>query len=92
MNNVAILDCCNSLILCWCLGVDGYRYVVYNLATQKFKVLSPRIHSISEAPLGFDSIASSHFHVFEYMEEDGQCVGVDIYASKTTTWIFKKSK
>ena len=26
------------------------------------------------------------------MEEDGQCVGVDIYSSKTTAWIFKESK
>ena len=42
--------------------------------------------------MGFDPIASSHFHVFEYMEENGQCMGVDIYSSKTTTWIFKESK
>ena len=40
----------------------------------------------------FDPTASSHFLVFEYMEEDRQCVGVDIYLSKTTTWIFKESK
>jgi hypothetical protein len=33
MNNVAVLDCCNGLILCWCLGVDGYCYVVCNPAT-----------------------------------------------------------
>jgi hypothetical protein len=26
------------------------------------------------------------------MEEDGQCVGVDIYSSKTTARIFKESK
>jgi hypothetical protein len=31
MNNVAISDYFNSLILYWCLGVDGYCYVVYNL-------------------------------------------------------------
>ena len=71
MNNVAVLDCYNGLILCWCLGAVGYRYVVCNLATQELKVLSPRIHSVGEARLGFDPIASSHFHVFEYMEEDG---------------------
>ena len=90
MNNVAILDCYNGLILCWCLGTDGYRYVVYNLSTQELKVLPPRIHSVGEARLGFDSTASSHFHVFEYMEEDGQCMGMDIYSSKTTAWIFKE--
>ena len=38
--------------------------------------------------MGFDPIASSHFHVFEYMEEDGQCMGVNIYSSKTVAWIF----
>ena len=92
MNNVAISDCCNGLILCWCLGTDGYRYVVCNPTTQKLKVLPPRIHSVGEAQLGFDPIASSHFHVFEYMEEDGQCMGVDIYSSKTAAWIFKESK
>ena len=92
MNNVAVSDCCNSLILCWCLEIDGYRYVIYNLATQELKVLPPRIHSVGEARLGFNLIASSHFHVFEYMEEDGQCMGVDIYSSKTTAWIFKESK
>ena len=80
MNNVDVSDCCNGLILCWCHGADGYRYVVCNLATQELKVLPPRIHSVGEAWLGFDSIASSHFHVFENMEEDGQCVGVDIYS------------
>jgi hypothetical protein len=30
--------------------------------------------------------------VFEYMEEDGQCMGVNIYSSKTVAWIFKESK
>ena len=52
MNNVAISDCCNGLFLYWCLGADGYRYVVYNLATQKLKVLPRSIHSIGEARLG----------------------------------------
>ena len=42
--------------------------------------------------MGFNLTASSHFHVFEYMEEDGQCVGVNIYSSKTAAWIFKESK
>ena len=92
MNNVTVSDCCNGLILCWCLGTDGYRYVVCSPASQELKVLPPRIHSIGEARLGFNSTASLHFHVFEYMDEDGQCMGVDIYSSKTTVWIFKESK
>jgi hypothetical protein len=92
MNNGDVSDCCNDLIFCWCLGADGYRYIVYNPAIQKFKELPPRIHSVGEARLWFNPTASSHFHVFEYMEENGQCVDVDIYSSKTVAWIFKKSK
>jgi len=42
--------------------------------------------------LRFDPIASSYFYVIEYMDEDGECVGVDIYSSKTIAWIFKESK
>jgi hypothetical protein len=71
-----------------------YHYVVYNLATKKFKELPPSIHSIGEARLGFDPTASSHFHVIEYIEEeqDDECKGVDIYSSKIVAWIYKKSK
>jgi hypothetical protein len=32
--------------------------------------------------LGFDPIASSHFHVIEYVGVDGLCAGVEIYLSK----------
>ena len=35
---------------------------------------------------------SSHFHVIEFIEVEGPCIGVKIYSSKTTTWIFKESK
>ena len=35
---------------------------------------------------------SSHFHVIEFVEVEGVCVGVEIYSSKTTAWIFKESK
>ena len=42
--------------------------------------------------MGFDPTTSLHFHVFEYMEEDGQCVGVDIYSSKTVEWVFREFK
>ncbi|XP_066324256.1 F-box protein At5g49610-like [Miscanthus floridulus] len=50
LDNVAISDIYKGLILCWCRGADGlYRYVVYNLATKKFKELPPSIHSIGEA-------------------------------------------
>jgi hypothetical protein len=35
---------------------------------------------------------SSHFHVIEFVEMEGACVGVEIYSSKTATWIFKESE
>ena len=88
IENVAISDCYNGLILCWCLRVDGYRYVICNPMTQKFNILSPSTHdvghSVGEARLGFDPTASSHFHVTEYVDVDGLCVGVEIYSSETT--------
>ena len=60
----------------------------------EFKKLPPSIHSIGEARLGFDPIASSHFHVIEYIEDeqDDECIGVDIFSSKTAAWIYKESK
>ncbi|XP_066373607.1 putative F-box protein At3g16210 [Miscanthus floridulus] len=65
IENVAVIDCCNSLILCWCLRADGYRCVVCNPITLKFKILPPRTHdvghTIGEARLAFDPIASLHF-------------------------------
>ena len=96
IDNVALSDCCNGLILCWCLGADGYRYVVCNPMTQRFKIMPPSTHdvghAIGEACLPFDLIASSHFHVIEYVDVDGLCVGVEIYSSETTTWIYKESE
>ena len=47
-------------------------------------------HSVGEARLGFDPIASSHFHVIEYVDVDGVCIGVEIYSSKTAAWIYKE--
>ena len=35
---------------------------------------------------------SSHFHVIEFVEVEGPCVGVEIYSSKTAAWIFKESE
>jgi hypothetical protein len=67
MDYVAVSDCYNSFILCWYLGADGYHYVVCNPTTQKFKVLLPSIHSVGEGQLGFDSTASSHFHVSAWL-------------------------
>ena len=42
--------------------------------------------------MGFDPIASSHFHVIKYVDVDAVCVGAEIYSSKIAAWIYKKSK
>ena len=64
--------------------------------TQKFNILPPSTHdvghSVGEARLGFYSIASSHFHVIEYVNVDDLCAGVEIYSSKTAAWIYKESE
>ncbi|XP_066324242.1 uncharacterized protein [Miscanthus floridulus] len=96
IDNVALSDYYNGLILCRCLGADGYRYVIYNPMTQKFKILPPSTpdvgHAVGEARLAFDLTASSHFHVIEYVDVNSVCAGVDIYLSQTTAWIYKESK
>ena len=35
---------------------------------------------------------SSHFHVIEFVEMEGVCVGVEIYSSKIAACIFKESE
>ena len=96
IGNVALLDCCNGLILCWCLGADGYCYVIFNPMTQKFKILSPSTHdvghAVGEARLAFDPTASPHFDVIEYVDVNAVCTGVEVYSSQTVAWIYKESK
>ena len=58
---------------------------------KKWRVLTRSIRSVGQARLGFDSM-SSHFHVIEFVEVEGACVGVKIYSSKTVAWIFKESE
>ena len=40
----------------------------------------------------FDLIASSHFHVIEYVDVNAVCIGVEIYSSQTIAWIYKESE
>ena len=94
-DNVAVLDCCNGLVLCSCVEVAGAgsRYVEYNLATKNLRLLPPSIHAVSLARLGINPIASSNFHVIEFVEhEDTECLGVEIYSSETAEWTYKESK
>ena len=57
--------------------------------TDKWHVLPHSICFVGQAHLGFDP-TSSHFHVIEFVEVEGACVGVEIYSSKTIAWIFKE--
>ena len=59
--------------------------------TDKWHVLPRSIHSVGQARLGFIPM-SSHFHVIEFVEVEGACVGVEIYSSKTATYIYKESE
>jgi hypothetical protein len=69
------------------------RYVVCNIATNKWLLLPDNLHSCGEARLGFNPIIFSHFHVFEYGKmREGESIGVSIYSSKSAAWIFKESK
>jgi hypothetical protein len=89
---VLVSDYCNGLILYWWAGPDGLLcYVVYNLVTHKWHGLLHSICSVGQTHLGFDP-TSSYFHVIEFVEVEGACVGVEIYSSKTTAWIFKESE
>jgi hypothetical protein len=93
IDKVAVLDCCNDLVLCLCVEAAGSCYVVYNPATKNLRVLSPSIHAVGQVRLGFDLTSSSHFHVIEFVEEeDVECLGVEIYSSQTATWIYQESK
>ena len=59
--------------------------------THKWHVLLRSIRSVGQARLGFDP-TSSHFHVIKFAKVEGAFVGVVIYSSKTTAWIFKESE
>ena len=42
--------------------------------------------------MAFDPTTSSHFHVIEYVDVNIVCIGMEIYSSQTTTWIYKESE
>ena len=42
--------------------------------------------------MGFDPTASLHFHVIKFVEEDIECLGVEIYSSQTVAWIYQESE
>ncbi|XP_047056246.1 uncharacterized protein LOC124662453 [Lolium rigidum] len=72
-----IMDCCNGLLLCRCwkeTDPETVDYVVCNPATKKWVVVPSTEWSskVDVTRLGFDSAVSAHFHVFEFIREEGQ--------------------
>jgi hypothetical protein len=93
IDKVVVLDCCNGLILCLCVEAPGSCYVFCNPATKSWRVLLLSIHAVDEARLGFDPTASLDYHVIEFVEEeDVECLGVGIYSSQTTAWIYHETE
>jgi hypothetical protein len=64
--------------------------------TKYLKILLPSTHYVghasSEARLAFNPIASTQYHVIEYVDDDALYLGVEIYSSQTEAWIYKESK
>ncbi|KAM0915150.1 hypothetical protein ACQ4PT_011050 [Festuca glaucescens] len=103
--SVVVLDCCNGLFLCRWYGVSnqigGFSYIVCNPATEKWAALlgsSQATDDVLIARLGFDPTQSSHFHVFELLEDHDSwgpspgLAGVAVYSSETGGWIHKKER
>ncbi|CAN6335704.1 unnamed protein product [Urochloa humidicola] len=80
-------------------------YVVCNPATEEWVSLpqpsrapglNDGINDTYSAALGFDPAVSSDFHVFqlfrEHFYEELFVVAVEIYSSKTGSWVFKESR
>lgn len=92
-------DSSGGLLLCNCWKVnpkDEFNYVVCNPVTDKWVVLpeAPKdLNSVSTIRLGFDPAISSHFHVFQLLEEDqyGYITGLNIYSSETGVWSHKEN-
>ncbi|XP_066346504.1 F-box protein At5g07610-like [Miscanthus floridulus] len=89
--------CCNGLLFCLCWKVsprDEANYVVCNPATEKWFVLPESDYDSGACAyrFSFDPAVSSHFHVFQILEEDedyGFIAGVNIYSSETGAWSHK---
>ncbi|KAM3354088.1 hypothetical protein ACQJBY_024991 [Aegilops geniculata] len=107
--SLEILDCCNGLLLCRCWKETDPKtldYVVCNPATEKWVAVPPTNWSsdVEVTRLGFDPAVSSHFHVFEFIDEDvwgteedklSDCSGriemVSVYSSKAGVWMHQRT-
>jgi F-box interacting protein len=103
-SSLDILDCCNGLLLCRCWKATDPKtmdYVVCNPATEKWVVVPATEWSseVNVARLVFEPSVSSHFHVFEFIDEEtwgleeskqsnyiGRIQEMAIYSSKAGVW------
>ncbi|KQJ99615.1 hypothetical protein BRADI_3g44280v3 [Brachypodium distachyon] len=94
--SIVLLDCCNGLLLCHLQAQGAARYVVCNPTTKKWAMLPDSglavADKMSVARLGFDPAVSSHFHVFEFLEEGSEdmVVALEVYSSETGGWVHKQ--
>ncbi|XP_044436398.1 F-box protein At5g07610-like [Triticum aestivum] len=100
---IDVMDCCNGLLLCRWYGVsaqdDHFRYVVCSPATEQwvdFPNSGRARDQVAVTRLGFDLARSSHFHVFELLEQKEnwttELVGVAVYSSETGGWVCKEKR
>jgi F-box interacting protein len=103
-DSLHILDCCNGLLLCRCWKPTDPKtldYVVCNPATENWVVVTATDWSskVVVARIGFEPAVSSHFHVFEFIDQEvwgidqselsayrGRIAAVATYSSKAGVW------
>ncbi|CAN6199466.1 unnamed protein product [Urochloa humidicola] len=97
---IEIMDSCNGLLLLFCSDEcisPSPFYVVCNPATREWVALPQPKYTdhcrqdiqVWYAAVGFDPVISSHFHVFQVVEDDIiRCFvkAVEVYSSETGIW------
>ncbi|CAL5062141.1 unnamed protein product [Urochloa decumbens] len=106
---IEMLDSCNGLLLLRCSDEHSSRpsppfYIVCNPATREWVALpQPKYTNGGEqgmrvwyAAVGFDPAISSHFYVFQVVEESEgmwcSVIAVEVYSSETGTWDIRELK
>ncbi|KAF8664498.1 hypothetical protein HU200_054675 [Digitaria exilis] len=108
---IKIMGSCNGLLLLLCSNDDVLSrsgpppfYVVCNPATREWVALPQPRYTPGQfstiitwyATVGFDPAISSHFYVFQVVEEDYMITNylkaVEIYSSETGTWDLRESE
>jgi F-box interacting protein len=89
--HTVLKDHCNGLLLCNCsheYPPEEFDRVVYNPATEKWRVVPGYMDRKVPVHLCFDPAVSSHFHLVALLQEDrvGCITGLEIYSSQTGEW------